>query len=308
MPVRHFGPYRVELENLDKVFFPESGLTKGDLVAYYDAVAETMLPGLRDRPLSLERFPDGIAEAGFYQKRVAEHFPDWIETVTVPSEGEPLEQPVARNRASLVYLVGLGTVTFHPWLSRTDALDRPDLLILDLDPSTDDFEPVRRGAFLVRDLLEEVGLAAYARTTGSRGVHVVAPLDRGADFDTVRPFARDLATVAAARRPEELTVEFRKDARGDRVFVDWLRNAYAQTAVASYAVRARPGAPVAAPVTWDELADPALGPRSFTIENMRDRLRETGDPWRGMARHARSLRRPRERLDALLAETNARRR
>lgn len=300
MAVRHYGRYRVNLTNLDRPYFPEAGLTKGDVVGYYDEVADLMLPGLRDRALSLQRFPEGLAGDGFYQKRASAHFPDWLRTVTVSSGEGTLEQVVAGNRASLVYLADQGTVTFHPWLSRTDAIDHPDQLILDLDPSTDDFEPVRRGAFLIREVLDEIGVAAYVRLTGSRGVHVVSPLDRSADFDYVRAFARDLARLVAARRPDELTVEVRKARRGDRVFVDWLRNGYAQTAVASYSVRARPSAPIAAPVSWKELADPALGPQRYHLRNIRDRLDHVEDPWRGMRRHARSLARPHALLDELL--------
>jgi bifunctional non-homologous end joining protein LigD len=299
MPVRHYGPYRVELTNPDKPYFPEAGLTKADLVEYYDEVAELMLPGLRDRPLSLQRFPDGLSGPGFYQKRVSPHFPDWLKTVVVASEGEPLRQPVVTNRASLVYLAGQGTVTFHPWLSRVDAIEHPDQLILDLDPSDDDFERVRRAAFLLRALLDEIGLASYVRLTGSRGVHIVTPLDRSTPFDEVREFSRDVAVALAARRPGDLTVEIRKAKREGRVFVDWLRNAYAQTAVASYSVRARPLAPVVTPITWAELQDPRIGPRSYDVRNIRQRLERVDDPWRGMWRHARSLARPRERLAAL---------
>ena len=299
MTERRFGRYRVGLTNLDKVYFPEAGLTKGDLIAYYDDVADLVLRGLRDRPLSLQRYPDGLGGEGFYQKRVSSHAPSWLRTLEVRSEGKPLEQPVASNRASLIYLAGQGTISFHPWLSRADAIDYPDQLVIDLDPSTDDFEPVRRAAFRLRDLLEEIGLAGYARLTGSRGVHVVTPLNRSSPFDEVRPFARDVAR-ALVDRGEDLTVEVRKAKRGNRVFVDWLRNAYAQTTVASYSVRARATAPVVTPVSWEELEDPAIGPQSYDLGNIRERLDRVGDPWRGMARHARSIGRPRERLAALL--------
>lgn len=302
MSVRRFGRYRVELTNLDRLYFPEAGLTKGDLVAYYEDAGELMLPGLRGRALSLERYPEGLDGEGFYQKRVSPHFPSWLQRVSVPSEDEPLEQPIASNRTSLVYLAGQGTVAFHPWLSRADALEHPDQLIIDLDPSTDDFEPVRRAAFRLRELLDEIDLASYVRLTGSRGVHVVSPLDRAASFDEVRPFAREIAGVLASRAPKELTVEVRKEKRSTRVFVDWLRNGYAQTAVASYSVRARPTAPVATPVTWEELEDPALGPRHYHLGNIRERLKRVGDPWRGMRRHARSITKPRQRLARLLED------
>jgi bifunctional non-homologous end joining protein LigD len=298
MGARRYGRYRVETENLDKVLFPRDGITKGELVEYYDEIADVMLPGLRDRPLSLRRYPDGIEEEGFFQKRVPGHFPKWVRTVRVPSEDGELEQVVCQNRGTLAYLANQACIELHPWLSRAARLDHPDQLVLDLDPTGEDFEPVRRAAIDAGELLDELGLAAFVRTTGGRGLHVVAPLDGRAAFDDVRELARGVAEALASRAPEERTTEVRKAKRAGRVFVDWLRNGYAQTAVASYSVRARPGAPVATPITWEELGERRMHAQSFHLRNVRERLSQP-DPWSGMRRRAASARRARERLEGM---------
>jgi bifunctional non-homologous end joining protein LigD len=204
---------------------------------------------------------------------------------------------------SLLALTNLSVVSFHRWPSRADRLTQPDVMLVDLDPSSDDFDDVRRAARWTRELLEELDLASYLQTTGSRGLHVVVPLDRSADTGVVDAFAADVARVLAARHPEELTAAFSKAARQGRLYLDTARNGWAQTAIAPYSVRPRPGAPVATPITWDELDDPGLRPDGWTIATARDRVDEAGDPWSGMARHARSLL-PRRRaaLDALVSE------
>ncbi len=295
-----FGPYSFDLSHPDKVLFPGVGITKGDLAGYYRELAPVMLPYLEDRPLSLQRFPDGIDGDGFYQKEAGGHFPDFVDRVTVKKEGGSVHQVVCNKAATLVYLAGQAVITPHPWLSRTGRLHRPDLLVFDLDPPGEGFEPVKRAARDVREMLEEIGLISFVKTTGSKGLHVVAPLDRSADFDAVRALARDAARLLAARHPDRLTVEVRKDKRKGRLFLDTARNAYAQTAVAPYAVRALPGAPVAAPLDWEELGDGKLDARSYTLQNVRRRLGQREDPWKGMMRRARSIEGPRGKLDRLL--------
>lgn len=281
----------IEISNQDKVFFPQAGLTKGDLIDYYRRIAETMLPYLKERPLSMQRFPDGIEGEGFYQKQVPEYFPDWIDRVAVAVKEDEDEQPqvVCNQAATLVYLANQACITPHAWLSRQDKLDCPDRLIFDLDPPDNDFEPVRFAAQLLREALEERGLTPFVMTTGSRGLHVVTPLDRQADFDTVRLFARELAKLLADREPDRLTVEPRKDKRKGRLFLDYLRNAYAQTAVPPYAVRAKPGAPVATPLDWDELNNSELHSQQYTMQNVFLRLGQKKDPWQGMMDKAGSL-------------------
>jgi bifunctional non-homologous end joining protein LigD len=305
------GPLRVggrtvHVSNTAKVLFPDDGITKGDLIAHYRDVAEVMVPHLRDRPLNLQRFPDGIAAPGFFQQGVSGHFPDWLPTVTVPRRGRggTVEHAVCDDAAGLVYLANQGTVTFHPWTSRVEHLDNPDLVIFDLDPDPGQgLEVVRAAARAVRRALEEVGLVPFVQTSGSRGFHVAAPLRPDAAGEAVKAFADDLARLVAGRDPERLTVEQRKANRRGRLFLDTGRNGYAQTAVAPYSVRARPGAPVATPIDWGALG--RVEPRSYRLGNLRRRLARKPDPWAGMAERAGSLAPARARLDGLLAEPRA---
>ncbi len=298
---RRVGRRTVEIANPEKILFPVAKITKLELVDYYDAVAEWMLPWLRDRALVLQRFPDGIAAEGFFQKQASEYFPDWIERVRVKKEGGSQELVVCNDRATLVYLANQASITLHTWLSRTHAIGRPDMLVIDLDPAGGRFERVRDAARWCRDLLEELGLVAFAKTTGSKGVHVVVPLDGKHDFDSVRELARDAVRLLAARHANVLTIEQRRAKRGERVYLDVGRNAYAQTAVAPYSVRAIEGAPVAMPISWRELDDPHLDARSFTLRDVPGLLATRRDPWAGMRRRARSLAAARRRLDRLAA-------
>lgn len=293
------GSRTIEVANLDEVIFPDEGITQGDLIDIYRRLADTILPHLEGRPLTMQRFPDGIDGEGFYQKEAPDYFPDWIGRVSIEVKEEGKEQPqvICDSEATLVYLVDQGLVTPHVWLSRTEKLHYPDKLLFDLDPPDSDFEPVRLAAEALHDLLDDLGLVPYVMTTGSRGAHVAVPLDRSTDFDTVRGFAKNVAGVLAKRYPEWLTVEVRKDERGDRLFLDYLRNSYGQNSVAPYGVRAKPGAPVATPLDWEELSDPDLHSQSFTVENIFRRLGQKEDPWKGWMRHARSLSEPRSRLE-----------
>jgi bifunctional non-homologous end joining protein LigD len=295
------GRRTVTISRPDKALFP-CGITKADLARYYERVASAMLPHLAARPLNLERYPDGIEGQRIMQQRASSHFPPWIARVRVPKSGGSVEHVVARDSATLVYLADQACITLHPWLSRSDRLDRPDRLIVDLDPSGDDPAEVLRAARLMGELLLELGLDPRAMATGSRGYHVVVPLRRRADFDAVRAFARDVATLAAAREPRLFTVEQRKAKREGRILIDVLRNAYAHTAVAPYAVRPRPGAPVATPLHWDELRDPGTRPDRWTLRTLPHRLERDGDPWRDIARQGQSLSTAQRRLDEALAD------
>jgi bifunctional non-homologous end joining protein LigD len=301
------GRLTVPLTNTGKVLFPGDGITKGDLIGYYHSAAEQMLPYLRERPLAMARYPDGITGERIFQKNVGRHFPDWIPRVEVGKQGGQLCQVVATKAADLVYLANQACIELHPFLSRVgredapDQLHRPDMLIFDLDPpDTRHFEAVRTAALRLREILEgDLGLVSFVKTTGSKGLHVQVPLNGREEFDPVREFAHQVAELLAAAEPDLITVEQRRDARDGRVYADIMRNAYAQTAVAAYSVRARPGAPVATPVSWDEVADPALAAESFTLRTMPDRLdqlRKAGDPWAGMSRHRQGLTRPRRLL------------
>jgi bifunctional non-homologous end joining protein LigD len=291
----------VDVTHADRVLFPASGITKGELVDYYSEVAATMLPHVKGRPLTLWRYPRGIAEKGFVQQDFTDSLPEWMGRAAVRKEGGVVVHPIADRQEAFVWLANQNCIAVHPWLSRQDRPDEPDRVVFDLDPSTNDFAAVRSTARALADVLEDLGLASYLKTTGSRGLHVVVPIRRGPGFDDVRQFARDVAEVVAADDPARRTVEMRKDKRGDRIYLDVMRNAYAQTAVAPYAVRARPGAPVATPLEWDELGGRGLRPDRFTIRDVPKRLAAHGDPWSDMGRHARSLTRLMQRLAKLRA-------
>ncbi|GAA0300463.1 non-homologous end-joining DNA ligase [Streptomyces polychromogenes] len=293
------GRHAVGISRPDKVLFPGDGITKAGLAGYYRTVARRMLPHLRGRPLMLERHPDGTDGPGFLQKDVPDHFPDWIHRAELPKEGGTVTYLVCDDTATLRYLADQACITPHRFLSRADRPDRPDRLVFDLDPADEDFAPVREAARGLRRLLDELELPASLMATGSRGLHVVVALDRRAPFDDVRAFARGVAGVLAARQPDRFTTEARKKARRGRLYLDVQRNAYAQTAVAPYAVRALPGAPVAAPLAWSELDDPDLTSRRRTLATVDDWLAD--DPWRDAPR-PRSLRRPRSLLTALTRE------
>jgi bifunctional non-homologous end joining protein LigD len=293
----------VPVSSVDKPFFPEVGLAKGDLIAYYRDVAEIMLPHLRGRPLNLQRFPNGVQGQGFWQQGASDHFPDWVRTVTVDRRGRggTVDHVVCDDAATIVYLANLATVTFHAWTSRVDHLARPDMAIVDLDPDPDQgLDVVRAAARAVKAACEEVGLVPFVQTSGSRGYHVVVPLQPGPDVEVVKVLAFELAALVAARDPGRLSVEWRKAKRQGRLLLDTGRNGYAQTVVAPYSVRPKPEAPVATPIDWAELS--RAEPRSYTVANLRRRLARKPDPWAGMADHAVAFDPVRARLDELLAE------
>jgi bifunctional non-homologous end joining protein LigD len=282
------GRRDVKITHEDKIMFPEAGLTKLDVADHYERAAPRMLPYVRDRPLALQAFPDGIEGDGFFLKAVPRYFPDWIKRATVPKKGGTITHALAQDAPTLVYLAGQNVVTVHTWLSRADKPHQPDRLTLDFDPSGGGFDEVRAAARAAGDRLRDLGLAPYAMTTGSRGVHVVCPLRRGPDFSVVHAFARALAEQMVADDPGHLTLEWHKTDRGKRIYVDVNRIAYAQHAVAPYSIRPRPTAPVAVPLHWDELSDKKLRPDGWTVKTVGERL-DTADPWDGMRRHARAL-------------------
>ncbi|MET7290702.1 non-homologous end-joining DNA ligase [Streptomyces griseoloalbus] len=295
------GRRTVRIHRPGKVLFPGGGdageYTKGDLVDYHRAVAPFMLPHLRGRPLMLDRRPDGIEGPAFLQKNTPDSYPDWITRAEVAKEGGTVTHTVCDDTATLPHLVDQASITLHRWLSRTDRVDRPDRLVFDLDPPDDDFEAVREAARLLADLLDELNLPSAPMTTGSRGLHVVVPLSGHHDVDDVRAFAREVAGLLAGAHPDRLTTAARKKDRGDRLYLDVQRNGYAQTAVAPYTVRALPGAPVATPLSWDQLDDPDLHARRWTVADAVEQAR--ADPWAGLPRRGRALGPARRRLRAL---------
>jgi bifunctional non-homologous end joining protein LigD len=284
------GRHAIAISHPDKVLFADPTVTKLQLAGYYERVAPAMLPLVRDRPLALEAFPNGIAEPGFFVKSVPRHFPSWIATVRVPKRGGSLTQVLAQDAATLIYLAGQNVITPHLWLSRADQPRAPDRLIIDLDPAPGiGFAEVRAAARAAGERLRDAGLAAYAMVTGSRGVHVVCPLRRGPSFQEVHAYARALAEAMVDEDPQRLTLEWHRADRGARIYIDVNRNNYAQHAVAPYGVRARPRASVAMPIRWDELNDPRLEPDSWTVQNAAERLAGEGGAWNGINRRARKL-------------------
>jgi bifunctional non-homologous end joining protein LigD len=279
----------IAIGNADKTLFPDDGLTKLDLAEYYARIGETAIRHYRDRALSMHRFPDGIGSQGFFQKQIGDHFPDWIRRKTLPKEDGEVTYVVADSTATLVYLADQACITPHLALSRTDRPHHPDRMIFDLDPSDDDFAKVRRTALCLRRALEALDLPSFVQTSGSRGLHLVVALDGSADFEAVRAFTHALCRSIAAENPDLMTTEQRKNKRGNRVFLDDLRNAYGQTAVGPYAVRARPGAPVATPLNWHEVEDSDLHPRRYGIDNLFRRMAQVDDPWADIERHAVAL-------------------
>lgn len=289
----------IEIRRPGKVLFPDDGISKEELAEYYRSVSRRALTGLRGRPVMMERHPDGIGGRPLMQKNAPGYFPDWVHTAELAKEGGTVRHVVCDNADTLVYLAGQACVALHRWLSKTGHPHHPDLLIFDLDPHGDaEFEDVRWAAHRVGELLQDVHLPRQVMTTGSRGLHVIAPLDRRSEFEAVRGFARKASELLVARHPARLTGEPRKEHRGDRIYLDIQRNAYAQTAVAPYSVRSRPGAPVATPISWEELADPELTPQRWTVRNIAERLGEP-DPWAGGDNRGRSVTAAARRLEAL---------
>jgi bifunctional non-homologous end joining protein LigD len=298
------GRITVGLSKTGKVLFPEDGITKGDLVQYYHRVAGHMLPWLRDRPISMVRYPDGINGEGIMQKNAPRYFPDWVTRAEVGKQGGTLRHVICDKPATLVYLANQACIELHSFLSKLASLDAPDQMIFDLDPpDASRFGEVRQVALRLRQLLEEeLGLTSFVKTTGGKGLHVHVPLNTRAGFDEVREFARQVCDVLVAAVPDLLTIEQRKENRGGRIYADIMRNAYAQLAIAPYSVRARPGAPVATPLSWDELEDAKLSPAQLTIRTVPGRLAATGgqdDPWAAMARRRHGLAQARRRLRGL---------
>lgn len=296
------GKHDVAITHPTKILFPQSGISKAELVAYYRKIAPYMLPHIKNRPLMMHRYVNGIAHEGFYQKEAGDYFPDYVAREPIKKQdGGIVNYVVCNNAAALMYIVNQLCITFHIWLSTIKKLQYPDRLIFDLDPSIKDFTAVRHAALLLKKLLEdELGLVTFVMTTGSRGLHVVVPLKPQLDFDEVRAFAKDVAQVLVNRHPKKLAIEMRKEQRSGKVFVDYLRNAFAQTGVAPYSVRAIEGAPIAMPILWDDVYSATLNPQKYTIKNVFRRLNRVGDAWADINAHRCSLGQAQKKLDKLL--------
>jgi bifunctional non-homologous end joining protein LigD len=272
--------------------FPDDGITKGDLAAYYEAIAPVMVPHIRNRPVTMERFHKGIGEKGFMQKNLEKGFPEWLQRVEAPKKDGVVHYPIVTDERSLVWLANQNCITPHVWVSRAPNLGKPDICIFDLDPSGDDPVALRDAALQLRDFLDELGLKSWVKTSGSKGFHIAVPLDGKADFGTVARFAHTVGTLMVRRFPEQLTQEFYKADRKGRIFMDTGRNEYSATFAAAYAVRPKPGAPVSAPCTWDEVEGGKVGPQTLTLRKLGARVKKVGDLWADLLATKQSLRGP----------------
>jgi bifunctional non-homologous end joining protein LigD len=296
---------RPAITHPDKLLFPEDGITKGDLAAYYEALAPVILPHLKRRPVTMERYPAGIGEKGFWQKDVSKGFPEWLQRVEVPKKDGVVHHPLVTDTRSLLWVTNQNTITQHVWTSRAPDLNYPDVCVFDLDPSTDDVAAVRAAALGLRKLLAELGLPSWVKTSGSKGFHIVVPLDGKTPMGAAARFANAVGTLLVSHAPDHLTQEFSKSDRGGRIYVDTGRNGYSATFAAAYTVRARRGAPVSAPCTWDEIEGGTVSPATFTLRNMEQRITDVGDLWADMLRRGRSLTRAVEKLRVLTTKRRA---
>jgi bifunctional non-homologous end joining protein LigD len=278
------------------VLFPDDGITKGDLASYYEMIAPIMVPHMRNRPVTMERYHRGIGVPGFFQKDVSKGFPSWLERVEVPKKDGTVHHALVTDARSLLWLANQNCITPHVWTSRTPDLYYPDICVFDLDPSADRPEQLRAAALQLRDFLTELGLPSWLKTSGSKGFHIVVPVDGKSTMGEVARFAHAVGEALVKRDADNLTQEFHKVDRGTRILVDTGRNGYSATFAAAYAVRAKPGAPVSAPCTWEELERGEVGPRTFTLRNMGERIATVGDLWGDMHKRKRSLKQPMAKL------------
>lgn len=281
--------------------FPDSGITKGDVVDYYKKIARYMLPYLKDRPLTLHRFPEGIGQEGFFQKNASDYFPNWIKTARIKKKDGWVDHVICDTAATLVYLANQGTLTFHIALSKIDQLEYPDKLVFDLDPPDGDFYVATEGAKIIRDLLEDkLGLPTFVMTTGSKGLHAVVPLKRTENFEKVREFAKKTVNYLANDNPDIFTTAIRHDKRNEKLYLDYLRNSYGQTGVCPFSIRAIEGAPVATPLSWDELADRKLSSQTYNIQNIFKRLEKKEDSWKKFIQQSKSIKNASVDLEKLM--------
>jgi bifunctional non-homologous end joining protein LigD len=290
----------VVITHPEKLLFPDDGITKGDLAAYYEVIAGVMVPHMARRPVTMERYPAGIAKKGFLQKDVSTGFPSWLQRVETPKKDGVVHYPIVTDKRSLLWMANMNSITPHVWISRAPDIYHPDICVFDLDPSVDDPAMLRAAALAVRALLDELGLPSWIKTSGSKGFHIATPLDGKSHIDDVARFADAVGTLLVRRYPQHLTREFHKRDRGTRILIDTGRNAWSATHAAAYAVRARPGAPVSAPCTWEEVQTGSVGPTTFTLRNMSKRLEAVGDLWADMRKRRRSLKRAMAKLQSIV--------
>ncbi|MBF9254039.1 non-homologous end-joining DNA ligase [Pontibacter sp. 172403-2] len=272
----------VLLSSLDKFYWPDEGITKGDLIDYYQSIADVLMPYLQDRPQSLFRFPNGITKPGFIQKDVP-HTPEWVRTIKLKAEstGVEVEYLVCDNAATLAYMNNLGCIQLNPWNSRTASLEKPDYLVIDLDPGQNTYDEVVEVALVTKEILDKAGARAFAKTSGATGMHIFVPLGALYGFDQARQFAHVVAQEVHKKLPKLTSLERSPKERRDKVYLDFLQNSIGQTIASAYTVRPMPGATVSTPLVWEEVK-PGLSPSDFTIKNIPARLRQIGDVFHGV--------------------------
>lgn len=287
--IRTIDGHPIELSRLDKILFPKTGLTKEDIISYYDDMSSLILKLYKDRPLTMIRCPEGIEGQQFIQKNMPSYFPDWIETFAFPTDEGITRHILVNNKSTLVYLANQACISFHLSLSKIDKVDYPAYLIFDLDPSTPDIKLLKTVALWTKELLDTLKLPSFLQTTGSRGFHIYIPLKREVTFETVRAFAKECAHHLAQEHPEEITLEYRKEKRGNKILIDFARNTYGFNNIGPYSLRPIENAPLATPLHWDELKDKNLHPQSFNLKNISKRLNKIEDPWKDIFKKKASL-------------------
>jgi bifunctional non-homologous end joining protein LigD len=285
----------------EKLLFPADGISKGEVAAYYAAVADVMLPHLRGRPVTMERFPAGIERKGFMQKDVSRGFPEWLERVELPKRDGSVHYPLIGDERSLEWLANQNCITPHVWASRQPSLERPDLCVFDLDPSRDDAAELQAATLAVRDLLGELALVSWVKTSGSKGFHIVVPLDATASYEASWRFAHAAGAVLVKRHPERFTQEFLKTERAGRILIDTGRNGPGATFAAAYAVRPKPGAPISAPCTWQEIEAGEVEPQSFRLRTLPARVARLGDLWAELPARGQSLAAALAQIESMLS-------
>jgi bifunctional non-homologous end joining protein LigD len=289
------GKRILKLSNLDKVFFPDDGITKGDLLAYYRSVAPVLLPHLQNRPFTMKRYPDGIEGGHFFQKDAPTHMPDWIPTrefeVTTrdsPRQRKKIQAPLVNDELALLWMVNMGCIDLNTWYSRVDKPERPDFVLFDLDPAADaGFPEVVQVALLVKEVLDALGLAGFAKTSGSDGLHVLVPVERRSTYDRTREFAEIVAGTLARTHKGLVTTEWTK-AKRRGVLIDANQNGEGKTIASAYSVRPHPGAPVSTPLRWDEVRE-GLDPKAFGPDEVLARIEQHGDLFEGVLTERQSL-------------------
>jgi bifunctional non-homologous end joining protein LigD len=298
---------KVQLTNQDKVFWPADGITKGDLCDYYEAIAPVLLPHLRDRPVTLVRFPDGIEGKSFFQWRIPEQAPPWLQSLrlrSVEEDGKEVNTILINDLSSLMYVANLGCIPLHVIASRAEALDTCDFLTLDLDVELASLKTAIPLALSIRDVLEGIGLRGFPKTSGKKGLHVVVPLGAGLPFVVAKRLLELVARLVLQRHPESATMERRKEKRGARVLIDIGQTGPLRTIVAPYSVREVPGAPVSTPLSWDEISL-SLDPSSFNVFTVPERVLSVGDPMAGALSAEIDLDETMARLDELIGRDDA---